>query len=201
MDTILVVCGAGASSTFLASRLRSLAKERGLDITARAASTDELESRLASARAVLVGPHLASRFDELTATAAARSVPTALLPANAFEPASAAAALDLALSLLPEIIDAAPETKDPLMAERTVTIASAHGLHARPASLFVQAVTASGLPVELTKGEKTLNAASILGVISLGIEHGDEVTLRATGDNADAVLDSLVELLTTDLDA
>jgi phosphotransferase system HPr (HPr) family protein len=200
MDTILVVCGAGASSTFLASRLRTLAKERGLNLTARAASTDELESRLAGARAVLVGPHLAARFDELTATAAGHSVPAALLPANAFEPASAAAALDLALSLLPEI-DAAPETKDPLMAERTVTIASAHGLHARPASLFVQAVTASGLPVELTKGEKTLNAASILGVISLGIEHGDEVTLRATGDNAEAVLDSLVELLTTDFDA
>ncbi|HEY4151685.1 MAG TPA: HPr family phosphocarrier protein [Pseudolysinimonas sp.] len=87
------------------------------------------------------------------------------------------------------------------MAERTVTIGSAHGLHARPASLFVQAVTASGLPVQLTKGEKTLNAASILGVISLGIEYGDQITLTAEGDNADAVLDSLAELLTTDMDA
>jgi phosphocarrier protein len=87
------------------------------------------------------------------------------------------------------------------MPERTVTIASAHGLHARPASLFVQAVTASGLPVQLTKGDKTLNAASILGVISLGINHGDQITLAAEGDNADALLDSLVELLTTDMDA
>ncbi len=87
------------------------------------------------------------------------------------------------------------------MPERTVMIASAHGLHARPASLFVQAVTASGLPVQLTKGDKTLNGASILGVISLGIEHGDQVILHAEGDNADAVLDQLVELLTTDFDA
>ncbi len=87
------------------------------------------------------------------------------------------------------------------MAERTVTIASSHGLHARPASLFVQAVNASGLAVQLTKGEKTLNAASILGVISLGINHGDQVTLAAEGENADAVLDSLVTLLTTDMDA
>jgi phosphocarrier protein len=87
------------------------------------------------------------------------------------------------------------------MPERTVTIASAHGLHARPASLFVQAVTASGLSVQLTKGDKTLNAASILGVISLGINHGDEITLAAEGDNADTVLDQLVELLTTDMDA
>jgi phosphocarrier protein HPr len=87
------------------------------------------------------------------------------------------------------------------MPERTVTIASAHGLHARPASLFVQAVTASGLAVQLTKGEKTLNAASILGVISLGIEHGDQITLAAEGDDADAVLDRLAELLATDMDA
>jgi phosphocarrier protein HPr len=87
------------------------------------------------------------------------------------------------------------------MPERTVTIASAHGLHARPASLFVQAVTASGLAVQLTKGDKTLNAASILGVISLGINHGDQITLAAEGDGADAVLDNLVALLTTDMDA
>ena len=87
------------------------------------------------------------------------------------------------------------------MPERTVTIASAHGLHARPASLFVQAVTASGLSVQLTKGDKTLNASSILGIISLGINHGDQITLAAEGENADAVLDSLVEILTTDMDA
>jgi phosphocarrier protein HPr len=87
------------------------------------------------------------------------------------------------------------------VAERTVTIASEHGLHARPASLFVQAVNGSGLSVQLSKGEKTLNAASILGVISLGIEKGDEVTLRAEGDNADAVLEELVTFLTTDHDA
>ena len=87
------------------------------------------------------------------------------------------------------------------MATRTVTVASAHGLHARPASLFVQAVANSGLAVELTKGEKTLNAASILGVISLGINHGDTITLSAEGENADAVLDQLAEIITTDQDA
>ena len=87
------------------------------------------------------------------------------------------------------------------MPERTVTIASAHGLHARPASLFVQSVANSGLSVQLTKGDKSLNAASILGVISLGIEHGDEVTLSAEGDNADTVLDELAAFLATDHDA
>ncbi len=87
------------------------------------------------------------------------------------------------------------------MAERTLAVASAHGLHARPAALFVKAVTDSGLAVELQKGERTINAASILGVVSLGIEHGDEVTLRVTGEGADAVLESLAGFLEKDHDA
>ena len=87
------------------------------------------------------------------------------------------------------------------MADRSVTIASAHGLHARPASLFVQAVTNTGLSVELSKGDKKINAASILGVISLGIQHGDEVTLSTVGDNAETVLDDLSVFLGTDHDA
>jgi phosphocarrier protein HPr len=87
------------------------------------------------------------------------------------------------------------------MAERTVTIASTHGLHARPASLFTQAAAKSGLAVQLAKGEKSVNAASILGVISLGIEHNDSVVLSAEGEGADTVLDELSELLATDHDA
>ncbi|MBX9717485.1 MAG: HPr family phosphocarrier protein [Microbacteriaceae bacterium] len=87
------------------------------------------------------------------------------------------------------------------MAERTLAVASAHGLHARPAALFVKAVTDSGCTVELQKGERTINAASILGVVSLGIEHGDEVTLRVEGEGADAVLETLAAFLEKDHDA
>jgi phosphocarrier protein len=87
------------------------------------------------------------------------------------------------------------------MAERTVTVASSVGLHARPASLFAQAAAKAGLPVQLTSAAgKSVNAASILGVLSLGIGHGEEVTLSAEGDGADAALDALAELLGTDLD-
>jgi phosphocarrier protein HPr len=87
------------------------------------------------------------------------------------------------------------------MAERTVTIASTHGLHARPASIFTQAAAKAGVPVQLSKGAKSVNAASILGVISLGIEHNDDVVLSAEGDDAGAVLDELAALLSTDHDA
>jgi phosphotransferase system HPr (HPr) family protein len=84
------------------------------------------------------------------------------------------------------------------MSSRDVTIASAVGLHARPAALFVQAVEASGVPVTLTKGDKTIDADSILAVMTLGAGHGDTVTLTADDE---AVLDSLAALLATDLDA
>ena len=87
------------------------------------------------------------------------------------------------------------------MPERTVTVASSVGLHARPASLFSQAAAQAGVPITLTsQSGRSVNAASILGVLSLGVGHGDEVTLSADGEGADVALDSLVELLSKDLD-
>jgi phosphocarrier protein len=86
------------------------------------------------------------------------------------------------------------------VAEQTIRIASAHGLHARPASIFTQAAAAAGIPVQLAKGGKSVNAASILAVISLGIDHGDEVTVSADGDDADRIVGDLAALLANDLD-
>ncbi len=87
------------------------------------------------------------------------------------------------------------------MSERTVVVASSVGLHARPASLFSQAAAKTGVVVTLTSAAgKSVNAASILGVLSLGIGHGDEVTLSSDADCADAALDELAAVLATDLD-
>jgi len=84
---------------------------------------------------------------------------------------------------------------------RTVRIGSSHGLHARPAKLFAQAAKDAGIDVTVAKEPGApVNAASILGVISLGAEKGDYVTLTADGDRAEGVLDALAELLTTDHD-
>lgn len=87
------------------------------------------------------------------------------------------------------------------MPERTVVVESAHGLHARPAAIFTQAAAKAGVPVQLTKGGRTVNAASILGVISLGIDHGDEVVLGVEGEGSEELLDELSGLLSTDHDA
>lgn len=86
-------------------------------------------------------------------------------------------------------------------ATRTIRIGSSNGLHARPAKLFAQAVKDSGIPVTIAKGSGSpVNAASILGVISLGAEKGDYVTLTAEGDGAEELLDTLADLLSTDHD-
>jgi len=86
-------------------------------------------------------------------------------------------------------------------ATRTVTVASASGLHARPASLFVQTVTASKHKVTIARGDKSVNAASILALLGLGVKNGDEVALTVDGDDAEKVADDLVTFLTTDHDA
>ncbi|WP_175583075.1 HPr family phosphocarrier protein [Nocardia cyriacigeorgica] len=88
------------------------------------------------------------------------------------------------------------------MAERTVVVGSKVGLHARPAATFTRAAGAAGVPVTIAVGAgDPVDAASMLAVMTLGVEYGTEVTLRAEGEGADRVLDSLVGVLASDLDA
>ncbi|MGO4690762.1 HPr family phosphocarrier protein [Glaciibacter sp. 2TAF33] len=91
------------------------------------------------------------------------------------------------------------------MTERTATIASRVGLHARPAGIFVAAARKAGVKVTIgLEGEPAddaMDATSILSLISLGAANGDTVVLRAEGEGADDALASLVALLETDLDA
>lgn len=88
-------------------------------------------------------------------------------------------------------------------AEREVLIGAAVGLHARPAALFTQAVAAMA-PLEVRLSDesgRTVDAASMLGVLSLGIAHGARVRLTAHGDGAETALEWLAAMLERDLDA
>ncbi|MGF0115229.1 HPr family phosphocarrier protein [Promicromonospora sp. Marseille-Q5078] len=82
--------------------------------------------------------------------------------------------------------------------ERTVVVAITEGLHARPAALFAQKAGQQPVPVKIAKaGGDAVDAASILGIMTLGAGAGDEVVLRTDddGDDATAALDALVEFL------
>ena len=88
------------------------------------------------------------------------------------------------------------------MAQRTVVVASRIGLHARPAALFCKAAAATGVPVTIRKGDGApVPAASILSVLTLGVNGGEEIVLEADGDGAEGALDELAALLAQDLDA
>ncbi len=88
------------------------------------------------------------------------------------------------------------------MPARTVAVASASGLHARPAKLFVQEAARLGVPVRIRVGDgKAVPANSMLGVLSLGAVHGTEVTLESDAPGAEEALDALAGLLSRDLDA
>lgn len=84
--------------------------------------------------------------------------------------------------------------------ERTVTLASKSGLHARPAGLFVQSAKGfqSQITISNSKNGKTANARSILSILSLGAEQGDQVVLTANGADAEAAVNKLAALLESD---
>jgi phosphocarrier protein HPr len=85
--------------------------------------------------------------------------------------------------------------------QRTVTVASRVGLHARPAGVFVKAATATALPVTITKaGKEPVSARSILAVLGLDVRGGEQVVLEVEGDGAEAALDDLANLLSSDLE-
>lgn len=86
------------------------------------------------------------------------------------------------------------------MPERIVTVVPEAGLHARPASVFVQ--TANEYDCDLRIGAATdngdvdlMDARSMLVVTSLGVGHGEQVQLVAEGNNADGALDALERVL------
>lgn len=82
------------------------------------------------------------------------------------------------------------------MAKAVVKVMTEVGLHARPAAEFVKAVAASGHLVHITNktGKKVLGN-SILGILSLGIKHGEEITIEVSGLSEEAVLESLIAVV------
>ena len=88
------------------------------------------------------------------------------------------------------------------MTERTVIVGSSVGLHARPASLFVQAAAKAPVPVLIAKqGGEPVDARSILSVLGLDARGGDTIVLSADGAGADDVLDGLAAIVAADHDA
>lgn len=81
---ILVVCGAGASSTFVAQRVRHAARAAGRDVSAIAGTEQSLPIDLDAADVVLLGPHLAHLLERIEKDAAHRGATVVLMPPDIF---------------------------------------------------------------------------------------------------------------------
>ncbi len=83
------------------------------------------------------------------------------------------------------------------MISRNVTIQNNVGLHARPATFFIQKANSFHSSLWVEKEDRRVNAKSLLGVLSLGITKGMTITLIADGSDENEALDGLCELIDT----
>jgi len=81
------------------------------------------------------------------------------------------------------------------MISRNVTIINSMGLHARPATFFVQNAHKFKSSVWVESGDRKVNAKSLLGVLSLGIAKGMTVSIIADGYDEEEALDALERLI------
>ena len=84
------------------------------------------------------------------------------------------------------------------MISRDVTIQNNVGLHARPATFFIQKANSYKSSIWIEKDDRRVNAKSLLGVLSLGIVKGTAVNLIADGADEATAVDTLSELIASD---
>jgi phosphocarrier protein FPr/phosphocarrier protein len=85
--------------------------------------------------------------------------------------------------------------EDSAQARRAVKVPMAHGIHARPAARIVAAVKGSDADVVLIKDEVSASARSVVALMGLAVRWGDEVTVAASGPDAQAVVTKLCTLI------
>ncbi len=83
--------------------------------------------------------------------------------------------------------------------ERSVVVANRMGLHARPASLFVEAAKAFESHIRIHKDSQVVDGKSIMDLLTLAAEQGTPLVVEASGPDAEQAVEALVELLNQDL--
>ena len=81
------------------------------------------------------------------------------------------------------------------MVSNEVTVKNSVGLHARPATFFIQRANEFKSSVWAEKDERRVNAKSLLGVLSLGIVKGTKISIIADGNDEEEAVKTLIELI------
>ena len=83
------------------------------------------------------------------------------------------------------------------MMKKTMTIQIQSGLEARPVALLVQVASQHECSIYVEVGNKKVNAKSIMGMMTLGLAPGEEVTVIADGVDEEAAIQSIEQYLST----
>ena len=87
------------------------------------------------------------------------------------------------------------------MEKVTLKLNNPEGLHARPAAIFVQVASRFSSELQLEAHGVTVNGKSIIGIMSLGAFHGEEITLTATGQDEKLMIKALQKLIESEFKA
>lgn len=85
------------------------------------------------------------------------------------------------------------------MYSKEVVVTNSVGLHARPATFFIQKSNEFKSSIWVEKGDRRINAKSLLGILSLGIIKGTEIKIIADGVDEEAAVSSLISLIENEL--
>lgn len=99
MKNILLICGSGASSGFMAAAIRKSAKKREIKVTVKAASESQLDERANEIDYLLIGPHLSYMLNDIKEQMAGKNVKTAVIPQTIYGTLDGEKALELILNL------------------------------------------------------------------------------------------------------
>jgi phosphocarrier protein HPr len=81
------------------------------------------------------------------------------------------------------------------MVSRSVAVANTLGMHARAAARFVHAANVFQARISVTRGARTVDGKSILGILLLAAARGSDIVLTADGPDEDTALESLCALV------
>ncbi|MFW5981359.1 MAG: HPr family phosphocarrier protein [bacterium] len=85
------------------------------------------------------------------------------------------------------------------MRNTTITIKHETGLHARPASQLAKKASDYQSEIKILKDNEEVNGKSVMGVMSLEVNKGDEITLEINGEDEDKAMEELYNLITKEL--
>ena len=81
------------------------------------------------------------------------------------------------------------------MIKKPITIQISNGLEARPVAMLVQVASQYESRIQVESGDKHVNAKSIMGMMTLGLDSGEEITLSTNGEDEEAAMNSIEQYL------